>query len=57
MKQINALKTLIDKSEKLVIGLMSGTSADGIDAALVRIQGSALNSSFLPWRLCPILLQ
>ncbi len=39
---------LAAKSERLVIGIMSGVSADGVDAALVRLRGSGEG---LAWRL------
>ena len=37
---INILNKVLNKKKKLAIGLMSGTSADGIDACLIEIEGN-----------------
>lgn len=41
-------ESISNKPERLIIGIMSGTSADGVDAALVRVRGSG---EALSWRL------
>ena len=37
---------LLNKKERIILGLMSGTSADGLDAALIKISGSEKNTKF-----------
>ena len=42
------IAALTSKPERLIVGIMSGTSADGVDAALLRVRGSG---EALSWRL------
>jgi anhydro-N-acetylmuramic acid kinase len=52
---MHQLHRLQGKKKKLIIGLMSGTSADGIDAVLLRVSGSGIRTSFkqLAFISCP----
>lgn len=46
MNPIRRIENIREKNERVVIGLMSGTSADGIDAVMVELKNNGLETKF-----------
>ena len=43
MNPLDRLRSIRDKEERTILGLSSGTSADGVDALLVKVRGNGLS--------------
>jgi anhydro-N-acetylmuramic acid kinase len=51
---VKRVAELVGKKHKLVVGLLSGTSADGVDAVLARVSGGGLKTGLETLAFCTV---